>query len=161
MPTLPLAPSLPVPRVLDTPRTQLEAVEAANQALLVGSGALPFSPDGVDGPNSVRGGAIVGSRNDSHGNNAQGLQLTDGSTKGGGASTTLALSGGPMRHGAPDAHVAERDGLGLVLDEQLPGLRSLAAYPWQVLEGKHPQTGRTQVKKWSTKSLRGICGFVC
>jgi len=147
---LPLASSLPVPRVLDTPRTQLEAVDTANQALLVGSGALPFSPDGEDGPNSVAGGgggAIGGIQNDSNGNPAQVLQLTDGSTKGGGASTTLALSGGPLRRGAPNAHVAERDGLGLVLDEQLPGLRSLAAYPWQVLEGKHPQTGRMQVKK--------------
>jgi hypothetical protein len=163
VPMLPLASSLPVPRVLDTPRTQLEAVTAANQALLVGSGVLPFSPEGEeDGVNSAGGEAIVGVHSGSTGSNgAQVLQLTDGSALQGGGLTTINLSGGPVRQpshsssnhssggggASGSAHAAERDGLGLVLDEQLPGLRSLAAYPWQVLEGKHPQTGRMQVRR--------------
>jgi hypothetical protein len=131
LPLAPLAPPLPAPHVLDSPRTQLAAAAAANQLLLAASGASPFAPlgGGRDGGRGV-------------------LQLADGAHgAGAGAAAqgglTVALSGGPAS--APRAE-AVVDGLGVLLDAQLPGLRSDAAYPWQVLTGTHPETGRAQVR---------------
>ena len=161
LPLAPLAPSLPAPRVLDSPRTQADGVQAANQLLFAASGALPFKPNLEILDNGNNG----NNRNHGGGSGVRVLQLTDGSdwsaassssssTGGGGGEAAappgaraVALSGGKGGHARSVGAPAVYDKLGLVLDEQLPGLRSEAAYPWQVLWGTHPETGREQVHR--------------